>query len=140
MKRTLITIKGAVQAAWIKLYCAMIALSTIMVAKPAFALNGTDLDKQGATGKDFKTVAENIDGASRTMATVLIQLVSVGGFVVVAISLYQLYKASKDEREKPTSAIVGLFIGGAMAAVGTIMWIMRNTVIGDSAAGGGATP
>ena len=55
---------------------------------------------------------------------------SIGGFVVVAISLYTLWKASKDEREKPLSAIVGLFIGGAMAAVGTIMWMMRNTVTG----------
>ena len=53
-----------------------------------------------------------------------------GSFVVVAISLYTLWKASKEEREKPRSAVVGLFIGGAMAAVGTIMWIMKNTVVG----------
>ena len=94
------------------------------------AISKTDLTQDISGGKKFDDIAGNIDDAAQTGASLLIQLVSIGGFVVVAISLYTLWKASKDEREKPLSAIVGLFIGGAMAAVGTIMWMMRNTVTG----------
>ena len=99
-------------------------------AMPAYAISKTDLTSNMATNKTFKDIAQNIDDAGQTGATLLITLVSIGGFVVVAISLYTLWRASKDEREKPLSAIVGLFIGGAMAGVGTIMWMMRNTVTG----------
>lgn len=97
---------------------------------PAHAISKTDLTKDTTGGKKFENIAENIDNAGQTGASLLITLVSIGGFVVVAISLYTLWRASKDEREKPLSAIVGLFIGGAMAGVGTIMWMMRNTVTG----------
>lgn len=134
MKRTIVNLKTAALAVWSKACHALLALSVMLVARPALAaaagLTPQDLTTDQAAGKKFDAVANNINTASTTGAALLIQLVSVGGFVVVAVSLYQLYKASKDEREKPLSAIVGLFIGGAMAAVGTIMWVMRNTVVG----------
>ena len=109
--------------------CAAILLLLAGVP-PALAISKTDLTQDMSGGKKFDDMAGNIDDAAQTGATLLISLVAIGGFVVVAISLYTLWRASKDEREKPLSAIVGLFIGGAMAGVGTIMWIMKNTVTG----------
>jgi hypothetical protein len=94
------------------------------------AITATDLTQDTSGGKKVGDIAGNLNTASQQIATLIIQIVSVGGFVVVALSLYQLWKSSKDEREAPTPAIVGLFVGGAMAGVGTIMWIMRTTVTG----------
>ena len=111
-------------------YSVSVALISGSVALPAHAISKTDLTQDKSGGKTFNDIATNIDGAAQTGASLLIQLVSLGGFVVVAVSLYTLWRASKDEREKPLSAVVGLFIGGAMAGVGTIMWMMRNTITG----------
>lgn len=124
-------IQKYVESARYKVFMALsMAVAFLTGTMPAHAISKTDLTQDISGGKKFDDIAGNIDGAAQTGASLLIQLVSIGGFVVVAISLYTLYKASKDEREKPLSAIVGLFIGGAMAAVGTIMWMMRNTVTG----------
>lgn len=124
------SIYSSVQTAWYKAGVLMMTMLGFVLATPAHALTKTDLTTDISGGKKFNDVAANIDDAAQTGASLFIQLVSIGGFIVVAISLYTLWSASKDEREKPLSAIVGLFIGGAMAAVGTIMWIMKNTVVG----------
>lgn len=128
--KALSLISSTYQKAAVRLNMAMIAVAAFLAAPPAFGINRTDLTQDTSGGKTLENVAENVDNASQTGATLFINLVTMCGFVVVAICLYTLWKASKDEREKPMSSIVGLFIGGAMAAVGSIMWIMRNTIIG----------
>lgn len=105
----------------------MASASALSVA----ANSGTDWMQDQSGGKTLSDVTTNIDTGAQSIASLIVSLVTIGGFVVVALSLYQLYKASKDDREKPTSAIVGLFVGGAMAGVGSIMWIMKGTIVGN---------
>ncbi len=125
------SVKNAARTAWYKTGMALAALMGTLVTAPAHAISTTDLTSDTSGGKKFGDVADNLNTASQQGASLIIQVVTVGGFVVVAISLYTLWKSSKEDgREKPMSAIVGLFIGGAMAAVGSIMWIMKNTVVG----------
>lgn len=131
MKEVTVSVARAIQTAQFRLWAAWLSmLALLSSALPAHAISKTDLTQDMSGGKKFEDMAENIDNAGQVGATLIIGLVSIGGFVVVAISLYTLWRASKDEREKPLSAIVGLFIGGAMAGVGVVMWMMRNMVTG----------
>jgi lysylphosphatidylglycerol synthetase-like protein (DUF2156 family) len=135
MKKFFTSTKYAMQVAHYKSCSGLLALAAFALATPAFALNKVDLTQDLSGGKKFSDVASNLDDAAQIGASLIISVVAVVGYVVVALSLYSLWRASKEDREhKPLAAIIGLFIGGAMAAVGTIMWIMRNTVIGTSTA------
>jgi hypothetical protein len=123
-----------VKSAYDSAVCRFITGAVLLAgSNTAHAITTTDLTEDKSGGKTFSDIADNIDKTSKEGASLLIQLVSVGGFVVVALSIYTLWQASKDEREKPLPAIIGLFVGGLMAAVGTVMWIMKNTVIGAAA-------
>ena len=130
MKSTLAALANKLHAKSLTAYTSAVAMLSALMSMPAHAINKTDLTNDMSGGKTFEDMAGNIDNAAQTGATLIITLVAIGGFVVVAISLYTLWRASKDERERPLSAIVGLFIGGAMAGVGTIMWMVRNTIVG----------
>jgi|GEM_PF-1378179 len=125
--KALQTLKSAYNNIVMRLTMLMVG---VIAAPSTFAISKTDLTEDRSGGKTFSQIADNIDKTAQEGATLLISLVSIGGFAVVAVSLYTLWKASKDEREKPMSAVVGLFIGGLMAGVGTVVWVMRNTIIG----------
>lgn len=86
-------------------------------------------DKSG--GKTVGNVLNNVNETAKQGGTLVVSLAALAGYIIIIISLFSLYKASKDEREKPTSAIVGLFMGGLLAGVGTVMYIIRNSVVGD---------
>ena len=107
-----------------------LALSTQAQAQTTGTSGTVDLTQDTSGGKKLSDVTANITTGSQNIAAMIIAIVAVLGFVIVALSLVQMHKASKDERESPKAAVVGLFIGGAMAGVGSIMWIMKNTILG----------
>ena len=111
----------------------MVILSTLLMTTPiipsAQAITQTDLTQDMSGDQTLSDVLDKGNNTAQETATLIIQIVTIIGYIVVAVSLYQFYKAGKDEREKPTSAFIGLGVGGAMAAVGTVMWIMKSTFI-----------
>ena len=129
MKQALIRVRDAAQTK-VSATAALIIGGVIAFTTPAHAQGTVDLTQDTSGGKKLGDVTNNITTGSQQIAAMVIAIVAVLGFVIVALSLVQMHKASKDERESPKSAVVGLFVGGAMAAVGSIMWIMKNTIIG----------
>ncbi|EKN4699727.1 hypothetical protein JE939_002899 [Yersinia ruckeri] len=100
-----------------------------LLSTNVFAIDKTDLTQDMSGGKDIGQVFTNMDNIGKQFVTLLLGLCVVAGACLVAISLASLYKASKEEREKPTSAIVGLIIGGLLTAVPVILWISSNSLL-----------
>jgi hypothetical protein len=106
-------------------------VSGLYIAAKAYAINVYDVTKDQSGGKTLSNVMDNGSNIVGQGATLVIQIVAFAGVIIVAISLVVLYKASKDNsRERPVSAFVGMFVGGLMAGIGTIVWIVRNSVLG----------
>ena len=111
-------------------YTKLLMAYIMLHSATASAISKVDLATDMSKGKTMTDVFTNADNTAQEGAAFFIGLVAIAGYVVIALSLWTLYKASKDEREKPTSAFVGMFVGGLMAGVGTFMWIIRNSMLG----------
>jgi len=105
------------------------AISLHAVAAQA-ALPRVDLTQNAAGGKTLTTVAENTGRILESGVSLGMAIAAFIGLIVTVMSIYTIWKAAKDEREKPISAIIGIFVGGLMLAIPTIMWISRNSLIG----------
>ena len=106
----------------------MAAAPVISFAQNTGSIAGFDNAKNTAGSKKLDDSLSNTDrlfgNAYNTMTTAATFL----GVLLVAISLWQLYKASKEERESPKSAVVGLIVGGLLTAVGLVTAFSRNTL------------
>jgi hypothetical protein len=83
---------------------------------------------QAAGNRTMSNFFANAGDTTSQGVNFLLVIFTAMGIGLVGFSLYGLYKASKDERETPKSAIWGLVIGGTLTAVTTIAFFLRNTV------------
>lgn len=93
-------------------------------------LRSIDLSQDQSGGKDLIDVAQNMGRATDSGISLALIIFGFVGLIVTALSVYTIYKAGKDEREKPVGAIIGIFVGALMLAIPAVMWMTRNTVIG----------
>lgn len=110
------------------------AVSTTLLLSGTYAradLKPYDLTKDQSGGKTYKDVANNVNDATSLSAALFLNIIGFAGYILIGLCLWKLHTASKNEHEKPLSAFIGLIVGGLMAAVGTIAWVIRNTVVGS---------
>jgi hypothetical protein len=109
----------------------------VAIAFPSFAfaqtssttgLTAFDNAKTAAGTKTLSSVAAQAGNEANTGMTAFLLLCTGAGVVLVAISVWGLYTASRDDRETPKKAIVGVLVGGAMTIISLITAYSSNTL------------
>ncbi|MFM2343848.1 MAG: hypothetical protein RLZZ210_456 [Pseudomonadota bacterium] len=74
----------------------------------------------------------NMTSAMGSIQTAIVALSGLVGLGLVANSLNNLYKASKDpsHQVKPMSGAIGLIIGGLLSAIATVVTLSKNSSLG----------
>jgi hypothetical protein len=110
---------------------ATVASLALMSAGGAIAqVSPLDLTQDQSGGKKASDLINNIDSNAKLGAGLLVNVAAISGFCIIILSLFILYRAGKEDRDaKPKAAIVGIVVGGALAAVGSVMWMIRNGLI-----------
>ncbi len=131
MKTTLSKLSNASLKLWATLVVGLYSLQAFAASSGSSSSFDPTEDLSG--GLKASTVIENTSNLSRQGAGLLFDLVGIAGFVICALCLAGLYRASKDEqsREKPVGLLIGLVIGVLMSAVGAVSWAIRNELLGS---------
>ena len=113
-------------------------VACIAVAAPALSwaqatgtgtVSGFETARGVAGTRKLDDVAANAERTSNAGYNAMIVFFTVLGVLLVGLSLWGMYKSSKDERETPKSAIVGLIIGGGLTVIGIITAFSANTLV-----------
>ena len=105
----------------------LLAVTVLHTGLVQAALPKIDLTQDASGGKTLSDTAENAGNVIDSAVSLGMAIAALIGAILTIVSLYVIYKAGKDEREKPTSAIIGIFVGGAMLAIPMIMWLSKNS-------------
>lgn len=85
---------------------------------------------QGSTGAGSNDISALMTKGQTTAQNAvnfgLIIFAAVGIFMV-GFSLYGIYKAQKDQRDSPKTAIAGLIVGALLTSVALVVGLLRNT-------------
>lgn len=75
-------------------------------------------------------IAGNISDMMETSGYLIIYIAEIAGMVITGVSLYMLYRASKnDNKESPIGGVVGLVVGGLLMSIPLILWVLYNTLL-----------
>jgi hypothetical protein len=116
----------------VKIFFQLLALDFIIMSQ-ANATDNSSLQQATGGSKSANDVITNINGTMNTIVNLITLFFGLVGLMMVANSLVNLYKASKDSshQTKPLSGGIGLVIGGLLLAVGTVAGISKNTLVGN---------
>lgn len=112
------------------LFGIVVALSATIACAQNGKISGFEDAKSVAGSKKLDTMTQSGEQTINWFYNLLIAGATLGGVVLVLWSFFQFWKASKEERESPKSAIVAFFVGAAMTAVGVIAVFTANTLTG----------
>jgi hypothetical protein len=81
----------------------------------------------GAGSNDLTSLSTKGQNVMQSGVNFVLIFFAAVGVSMVGASLWAIHKANKDQRESPKTAVVGLFVGGAMTCVALIVGYIRNT-------------
>ncbi len=111
----------------LSLLLATFAVAPELVLAQTSGLTGFEAAKTAAGTKNLSNVADNAGATTNSWFNAFMIGITAFGVVIVGLSLFQFWKASKEERETPKPAIVGVLVGGAMTVVGIITVYAANS-------------
>jgi amino acid transporter len=112
-----------------RIYLMAVAVMAFVLAPPVFALQQTDSTQDSSGGKTFTQMATDADNTRQLVTTLILGVFALFGIIMAGMSIMSLHRAAKEEREKPTGAVVGLICGGAMTMVSIIVWVIHNQLV-----------
>jgi Na+-driven multidrug efflux pump len=108
------------------------ALTAAMLSVEARADNQLQLNNiaatTGAGSNDITALMSKGQNVAQSGVNFLLIAFAAIGIALVALSLYGIYRAQKDQRESPKVAITGIIVGTCLTSVALIVGLMRNTI------------
>jgi len=108
------------------LLATFVAAPELVLAQTS-GLSGFETAKTAAGTKNLSNIADNAGATANSWFNAFMIIITACGVVLVGFSLYHFYKASKEDRETPKPAIVGVLVGGLMTVVGIITVYAANS-------------
>ena len=80
----------------------------------------------GAGTRQITDLTKKTNETANAIVNTVLVVAALAGVVLICGSVWGIYKASKEDRESPKVAIVGIFVGAAMTMISVLVGIFRN--------------